>query len=147
MCLHCFGKIEVTDWAVNAVLAYILMNHWISIITTDSYCLKNRQTCSKSQLPHHLYIICSKCLPPGSSTNRCSYRSLAPCTSPTARSVNSVIQICLHVLGASFQFVDIRDPYGRRSSTNIGGASYFHAEGVWTQFGRGAAGDIWWQQI
>ena len=29
--------------------------------TTGSYCLQKRQTCNKSR---HLYIICSKCLPP-----------------------------------------------------------------------------------
>ena len=40
---------------------YILINHWITTNTTGSYCLKNHQTCSKSD---HLYIICSKCLPP-----------------------------------------------------------------------------------
>ena len=32
-----------------------------SYIKTGSYCLENRQTCSKL---HHLYIICSKCLSP-----------------------------------------------------------------------------------
>jgi len=33
------------------------------------------------------------------------------------------------------------------ASINIGGTTYFDAKGLGTQFGRGAAGDIWWQQI
>ena len=57
---HYFRSFLMTNWAVNAVLTYTV-HHLNSTNTSGSYCLKNRQTCSKS---HHLYIICSKCLPP-----------------------------------------------------------------------------------
>ena len=62
----------------------IIINHWIANNTFGSYCFKNRETCSRS---HHFYIICSKCLPPAWTQAR---RLVA--TSPTARSMHSVIQ-------------------------------------------------------
>jgi len=75
---------------------YILMNHRITPNTTGSYCLKNRQTSSKS---HHLYIISSKCLllSPTQVHRRWrhSQQSLANSTFS-----NSVIQICPLVLAA-----------------------------------------------
>ena len=79
----------------------ILVNHWIATNTTLIYCFRNRQTCSKS---HHLYIAWSKCLPPVRTQAHRRWRHVVY----TARSMNSVIQICPVVLDASFQFVDSR---------------------------------------
>jgi len=50
---------------------YILMNHRRAIKTTGSYCLENRRKYSKS---HHLYVICSKCLPPAQTQARRCWR-------------------------------------------------------------------------
>jgi len=66
----------------------ILMNHWIATNTTGSYCLKNRHMCSRS---HHLYITCSKCL----YLQHERIHVHASATSPTACSMNSVIQTVL----------------------------------------------------
>jgi len=51
--------------------------------TTGSYCLENHHTCSKS---HHLYITCSKCLPPARTQARRRWRHVAN------RLINNVIQ-------------------------------------------------------
>jgi len=76
-------------------------NSYNSVNTTGSYCLKNRQTCSKS---HHLYIICSKCLPP---VQTLKHRRWCHVANSTLNS--SMIQICSLVLDASIQFVHTKD--------------------------------------
>jgi len=64
---------------------YILM-YWIATCMTSSYCLKNCKRCSKS---HHLYIMCSKCLPPARTLARMRWHRVA-----NLMFNSSIIQIC-----------------------------------------------------
>ena len=73
---------------------YILMNHWIA-----TKLVKNRRTCSKS---HHLYIVCSKCLPPARMQ---ACRRWCHVTNRTCNEQSD----CSLVLDASSQFIDIWD--------------------------------------
>jgi len=77
------------------------MNYWIASKTTGSYCLKNRQTYS---MLHHLYIMCSKCLPPAQTQAHRCWRQVANRTFNEQLDSDRSL-----VLDASSQFVDIWD--------------------------------------
>jgi len=99
---HYLGKFEVTDWAVNAVLyVYILMNQWIATNTTGRCCLKIiKRVVSHIFFTSYARNVCLQL--EGKHVD-------AGTMSPTTRSVNRVIQICPHVLEASFQSIKIQD--------------------------------------
>ena len=64
------GKFELKSSHQRRTCMYILINHCVATKTINRYCLKSRQTCSKS---HNLYTICSICLPPARTQARRRY--------------------------------------------------------------------------
>ena len=88
-------------WETQYLHMYILMHHWIATNTTGSYCLKNRQMCSR---PHHIYIVFSKCLHPVRKQAWRHWRYVANHTFNEQRDSD-----CSRVHDASSQFIEIWD--------------------------------------
>jgi len=94
-------------WEIWSELStqYLRVNESLnSYKTTGSYCLDNRQTCSKL---HRLYTTCSKCLPPAWTQSLRHWRHVANEQSDSD---------CSLVDDASSQFVDFWDLSTRRQT-------------------------------